>query len=158
MSAPAPVTDTRSNPKDQIAHAAAVIGRSTHKRDVFKFIYRGQKQFKKVSEMVNALDLSQVRVLDAGKALHDNGIVTKKKLDGESAYGKDTFYRQHRGKILALAGNPKKLKSYPTKTNPKVTIKVGKTSLPRTFFFKTEQITVDSIDSFAKAKRVSPGS
>lgn len=29
--------------------------------DVFKYVYRGQKQFKKVSEMVRALDLSQVR-------------------------------------------------------------------------------------------------
>ena len=158
MAGPAHVTDCRSNPKDQIAHAAEIIGRSDHERDVFKYIYRGQKQHKKVSEIAKTLKLPRTRALDAGKALADNGIVTRVKIDGETAYGKDPFYRQHRSKILSLVKNSKKLKAYPTKTNPSITVRVPKIVFPRGFFIRAEQITVDGVDSFEKVKRVSPGS
>jgi hypothetical protein len=107
---------------------------------------------------VKALKLSQIRALDAGKALSDNGLVTWKKLDGEKAYGKDNFYRHHRGKILGFVANPKKFKSYPTKTSPRVVTGRPKIVLPRAFFVRPEQLTVDGIESFSKARRVSPGS
>jgi hypothetical protein len=155
---PSQVTDTRSNPKDQIAHAADVIGRSTHRRDVFKFVYRGQKRYKTVSDIAKALGLSQIRVLDAGKALHDNGLVTRMKIGGEAAFGKDQFYRQQRAKILALVASPKKLKAYPTKTNPGITVRLPKIVLPKAFFVRVQQITVDGIESFEKVKKVSPTS
>src|SRR2546425_5074560 len=158
MTTPVPVTDTRSNANDQIAHAVKVIGRSKQKRDVFAFVYRNQRPFKKVSDMMKALKLRRIDVLDAGKALADNGIVTRKKIEGETAYGKDAFYRHYRTRILALVGNPQKLKALPTKTNPQGTVKVAKIVVPKGLFVKATLITVDGIDSFSKVARISPAS
>lgn len=152
------VTDPRSNAPDQIANAAKVIGRSKHKRDVFRFIYRNQKQRKSVTEIAKALRLPRTRALDAGKALADNGLVTSEKSGRETFYGKDKFYRQHRKTILRLAGNRKKLDKYPTKTNPRVAIGSARIVLPKAFFARPQLLTVDAIDSFSKVRRVSPAS
>ena len=46
------VTDYRSNPNDQMAHAARVIGRSKHRKKVFSAIYHGKKAEKTVSDLV----------------------------------------------------------------------------------------------------------
>lgn len=41
-------TDIRSNPKEQIAHVAEVIGSSKARRKVFVEIHRGKKRVKTV--------------------------------------------------------------------------------------------------------------
>jgi hypothetical protein len=99
----------------------------------------------------------RTRTLDAAKALADNGIITVgNKRNGENTYGKDPFYRQHREKILSLAGNPAKLKKFPTKSNPQIIVNTPKIRFPKPFFVRAQQITVDDLDSFRKVKQVHP--
>jgi len=151
------VTDTRSNSNDQIKRAVDVIGRSKHRLRVFKEIYRGKKSFKTVSALVKATKLSPVRVLQEGAKLSGNGIVHPTKVDGETVYGKDTFYKTNRAKILQLVGNPKKLAKLPTKTQPfvngiKTVIKVlGREP-------KIKEIFIDGIDSFKAVKKIKSAS
>ena len=62
-----PVADRSSNKPEQIVHAAEVLGRSPQRIAVFTAIYRGGKQVKTVSELVQATNLKRQRVLDLGK-------------------------------------------------------------------------------------------
>src|SRR5258707_6174805 len=119
---PAHVTDVRSNPDEQIAHAAGLISRSSHRRTVFKAIYRGKQKTKTVSQLMKATGFGRICVLKQGRALADNHIVKQIKVDGETAYEKDRFYAQKRGKILRLAENRRKLLEFPTKRNPRIKI------------------------------------
>lgn len=150
---PLEVSDFRSNPQDQIAHAARVIGRSKHCRQVFSAIYQGKKKIKTVREIVQLTSLSRIRVLQEGGKLSNNGIVKKTKFDGDTAYEKDPFYTQNKKKVLELAGNKKALDKYPTKTNPRFGEIMLNISLPRQLV-SIEKITIDDIDSFAKVKEV----
>lgn len=149
------VTDIRSNPKDQIAHAAEVIGKSEHRRRVFAAIYKGKKKVKTASEIETITRLDRIRVLQEAGKLSDNGIAKKTKANGEIAYEKDPFYTQNKKKILALAGNREALKAFPTKTNPRsaaaaeIIIRLPRDSA------KVRQVTVDDIDSFAKLRKLS---
>ncbi len=151
---PIDVSDVRSNPQDQIAHAARVIGRSADCRQVFSAIYQGKKKIKKVSEIVQLTSLSRMRVLQEAGKLCNNNIARKTKMNGETAYEKDPFYTQNKKKILRLAGNKKALEKYPTKTNPKLgNIAVTVVTLPEKMV-DVEKITVDDIDSFGKVKGI----
>jgi len=148
------VTDVRSNPQDQIAHAATVIGRSEDCRKVFSAIYRGKKRVKKVSEIVRLTSLERVRVLQEAGKLCNNDIVKKTKVQGELAYEKYPFYTQNKGKVLKLAGNKEALEKFPTKVNPKI----GSATISVTFPKKAADanpITIDDIDSFSKVKGLS---
>lgn len=147
------VTDIRSNPSDQIAHAAGVLLKSEHRKKVFKAIYAGKRRAKKVSELTRPTNLSRVRVLQEGKILSSNGIVRQTKLGGETAYEKDAFYSQHRDKILSLARDKGRLERFPTKVRPHpATVKLESVQLPRNFI-RVRQITIEDVDSFAKARR-----
>lgn len=150
---PTEVSDVRSNPQDQIAHAAMVIGRSDHCRKVFSAIYQGKKKIKTVSEIVQLTSLPRIRVLQEAGKLGNNSIVKKTKIDGDTAYEKDPFYTQNKKKILRLAGDKKALDKFPTKTNPRfgdITLNV---SLPKQLV-DFEKITIDDIDSFSKVRSV----
>ncbi len=57
-----PVADRSSNKNEQILHAAEVLGRSPQRIAVFTEIYRGRKQIKSVSEIVDATGLARQRV------------------------------------------------------------------------------------------------
>ena len=46
------VTDSRSNPNENIAHAAKVIQKSKHRRQVFEAIYSDQKRIKTPEEII----------------------------------------------------------------------------------------------------------
>ncbi|MDD4909901.1 MAG: hypothetical protein PHR44_04390 [Candidatus Omnitrophica bacterium] len=144
------VTDVRSNSSDQIHFAAKLIRRSRQKKAVFKAIYRGKKQIKSISEIEKVTDLNNIQILKAGGTLAGNGIVKKVK----KGYQKDTFYAQHYRKILSLASNSKKLKQFPTKTQPYLNSNIGTTS--RISLKKPAQkvrfITIDDIYSFRKIK------
>lgn len=143
---PISVTDLRSNLNDQIANAANAIGRSEQRRKVFRAIYRGKKQIKTVREISQETGLNQIQVLKAGGQLRD--FVEK----GKASYKKDPSFAQHYRKILALAGNQKKLKNFPTKINPR-----NKESRVVISFSKKAEnarlITIEDIDSFNKIKK-----
>ncbi len=149
------VTDIRSNPNDQIVHAASVLLRSGHRKRVFRAIYAGKQRVKKVSELTRAADLSRIRVLQEGRILSSNGIVRQTKMDGETAYEKDVFYSQHRDKILSLAADKGRLERFPTKVRPHLgSVKLESVQLPRKFI-RVRQITIEEVDSFAKVRRFS---
>jgi len=156
MSSLQQVTDIRSNPADQIRHAATVIGRSKHKQVVFRAICYGKRARKTVGEIAKTTGLSAKRVLDAGKALGTNGLVHQTGRQGQTSYVKDNFFSARWRKILHLATNPKKLEKLATKVTPKaisygVSIRV---TLPRKAV-RTEQITIGDIENFSKARRLS---
>src|SRR5688572_20211273 len=110
-----PVTDVRSNPKDQIAHAAQVLGRSKARTAVFEAMHRSRQRRKTVTQLVKETKLKRQRVLDEAKRLADKHIITQTTRDGEIAYEREGYFYQHRRQILGLAKNPKKLKAFPTK-------------------------------------------
>jgi hypothetical protein len=149
-------TDVRSSPKDQIAHAAEVVGGPGHRRDVFVAIYKGKKRVKTVSEVVQLSGVRRIRVLQEAGVLADNKIVHRTKVGKELAYEKDSFYSQNKERILKLAGNKAALRRFPTKTNPKSEISV-RLSIPAKMV-KVKQVTVDDIDSFDQVHHVRPSS
>ncbi len=151
------VTDIRSNPNDQIGHAASILLRSEHRKKVFKAIYAGKQKIKKVSELIRAVRLNRVRVLQEGKTLSSNGIVRQTKVDGETAYEKDAFYSEHRDKILSLAGDRRRLERFPTKVRPHGGgPRVESVHLPRNFI-RVRQVTIEEVESFAKVRRFKNG-
>lgn len=151
---PIDVSDVRSNPQDQIAHAARVIGRSKDCRKVFSAIYQGKKRIKTVTEIEALTSLRRMRVLQEAGKLCNNNIVRKTKVNGETAYEKDPFYTQNKKTILRLAGNKEAMEKYPTKTNPKLgNIAVTVVTLPEKMI-DVEKISIDDIDSFVKVKGI----
>jgi hypothetical protein len=146
------VSDVRSNPQDQIAHAARVIGRSPQRRKVFIAIYKGKQKVKTVAEIVALLSsLSRKRVLEEAQKLYNNDIIKKTKVGKELAYEKYPFFTQNKDKVLRLAGNPSALKRFPTKTNPGIGNVSFTLSLPRKSI-DAKQITVDDVESFARVR------
>lgn len=150
------VSDARSNANDQIAHAANALRSSPRRKKVFIEIYRGKKKAKTVAELMKATKLTQVAVLQDGGKLAGLHIVNQIKIDGKTAYEKDVFIATNKNKILALAGNPKKLKEYPTKYNQKLS---GGESGPirvivRGARVQIAPVTCDDFDQFSKAKKI----
>jgi hypothetical protein len=153
-SLPSNVTDVRSNPNDQIAHAAGLLRRSLLRRKVFLAIYAGKQKVKTVSEIMRATHLNRVDVLHEGRSLADNGIVSQIKVYGETAYAKDRFYAHKRAKIISLASDKNKLAGFPTKISPKISAhntRVEVIRLPRSLV-RIERITIDDIGSFSKLR------
>jgi len=156
---PLNVSDARSNPADQIAHAVEVLGRAKQRIAVFKAIYFGKKRVKTVNEIATATGLDRVRVLQEGKRLADNQIVKQIGAVGMTAYEKDRFYSAKREKILRLVQDPVAFASFPTKARPRpelpkeVIIRIPR---PR---IQVRYITIDNIDSFSRVRkvRIDPG-
>lgn len=150
---PTHVTDIRSNPNDQIGHAASVLLRSEHRKRVFRAIYAGKRRVKKVSDLTTVVHLSRVRVLQEGKILSGNGIVRQTKVDGETAYEKDDFYSRHRDKILSLARNKRQLDRLPTKIRPHIVgTTIERVQLPRKFI-SVRHVTVEEVQPFSRVRR-----
>jgi hypothetical protein len=152
-SMPIETTDVRSNPREQIAHAADVVKKSKDRRKVFIAIHQGKKKIKKVSDIVTATGLHRMRVLQEAGYLANNKIVKKTKLDGELAYEKDDFYSQNKERILSLAGSPKRMETFHTRSNPKVTTQVVVQRIINRMV-DTKQLTMDDIESFSKVASV----
>ena len=149
------VTDVRSNPQDQIAHAARVIGRSERCRKVFSAIYQGKKKIKAVSEIERITGLDRMSVLQEGSKLCNNDIAKKTKVGKELAYEKYPFYTQNKNKVLSLAGNKEALDKFPTKTSPHVKVATISLTFPKNMI-DAVQITIDEIDSFSKVRGLPP--
>ena len=146
------VSDARSNPHDQIAHAANVLKRSKRRRRVFEEIYRGKKKAKTAAEIAGLTGLSEVAVLQMGGQLASQQIVGQIKISGKTAYEKDRFYAANKAKILKLAASPEKLKKFPTKYAPRVspgsvTVQL-RGAKPRAI-----AVTIDDFDEFSKVRR-----
>ena len=151
------VSDTRSNPGENLAHAANVLQKSEPRRNVFNVIYSSQKQYKTQEEISNKTGLSQVRVLQETAVLFNNSIITRHRKNGKYVYGKDKFYNQNRKKVIALATNKTKLSKLSTKSNPKTSV-IEKLSIPKQKL-QDVFITLDEITTFSKtqkAKSVDP--
>jgi len=149
-----PVSDVRSNSRDQIGHAVEVLGRSKARLAVFSAIYRGKKKIKAVNEIAASTGLSRVRVLQEGLRLSSNELVEQLRLGGLTVYKKYAFYSANKGKILRLAKNRKAFSRFHTKVRPApstaqvVTLRLA---VPRP---RTRQVTVDDIDSFSRIREV----
>jgi hypothetical protein len=156
---PLNVSDARSNPADQIAHAVDVLGRAKQRINVFKAIYFGKKRVKTVNEIATATGLGRVRVLQEAKRLADNQIVKQIRAAGMTVYEKDSFYSAQKKKILRLVQDPVAFASFPTKARPRaalpkeVTIRIPRLRIQAVY------ITVDNIDSFSRVRkvRIDPG-
>jgi len=148
-----PVSDVGSNAEENLAHAAKVIGRSTHRRKVFDAVYTGKRRVKTVSELMKSTRLPHRRVLDAGKRLADNRLVKPTKVGGETAYEKIDFFHSNKRRILTLAASPAKLAALPTKRNVSRLVHV-RLSGQRA---RVQHLTVDDIDSFSKVRAGRPG-
>jgi hypothetical protein len=156
---PLAVSDVRSNANDQIAHAANSLRASPRRMKVFVEIYRGKKKAKTVAELMKVTKFTQVAVLHAGGKLAGLHIVNQIKIDGKTAYEKDAFIATNKNKILALANNPQKLKSYPTKYNQKTAV----SSAPLRVIVQGAKVritavTCDEFDQFSKAKKIKTAS
>lgn len=152
------VSDHSSNAEENIAHAATIIGRSVQRRDIFDAIYTGKRRVKTVAEISKVTRLSEKRVLEEGKKLSDNHLVTPLKVKGRKAYGKIDFFHSHKQKIIALASSPAKLKKFPTKRNP-VQQHIRKTRITIDLAVPTrgpkpQQVTIDDIESFRKVRKL----
>jgi hypothetical protein len=147
------VTDTRSNAADQIANAARVIRGSRIRRKVFSEVVRGKQKTKSVDEIAKETRLSRKQILTAGKYLADHHVVSQDKKGADTAYQKVPLFAQNRRKILSLATSPKKLASFPTKSNPVITT-VIKIAVPQRQV-RTKRVSLDDFHSFAKVRRIS---
>jgi hypothetical protein len=151
---PLSVTDVRSSPSDQIAHAIEVLGHSRQRLAIFKAIYRGKKRVKTVNEIAIATGLDRIRVLQEGRLLADNQIVKQVRAAGITAYEKDPFYKAQKRKILRLTQDPVAFANLPTKTRPQavwpetVTIRIPRSRI------QARYITIDDIDSFDRVSRI----
>jgi hypothetical protein len=152
---PTEVTDSRSNAQDQIAHAARVIGGSKLRHSVFLEVMRGKRATKSVGEISVQTGYSRKQILNTGKFLADQQLVTQTRKGKDTAYQKVPFLSRNRSKIVSLATHPEKLARFPTKTNPGVG-SVLKISV-RSALVKTKPITVDDIDNFRKVRRIKTG-
>ncbi|MGH9198984.1 MAG: hypothetical protein ACRD1T_25060, partial [Acidimicrobiia bacterium] len=151
---PLSVSDARSNPADQIAHAVDVLGRSKQRIAVFKAVYFGKRRTKSVNDIATATGLGRIRVLQEGKRLADNQIVRQIRAAGMTAYEKDPFYSAQKGKILRLVRDPIAFANFPTKARPRAALpKLVTIQIPRPRI-QARYITIDEIDSFARARTV----
>lgn len=147
------VTDTRSNPNDQIASASKALGRSPQRIAVFLAIHSTKQKIKTASDVARIAKLKRKRVLEEAKKLVNKHIIVQTTRDGEVAYERDDFCYAHRKEIVSLASNPAKLRSYPTKYSPKLTGPIVRIPAPRPLV-RTGLIYADDIDSFRLIKRV----
>lgn len=151
---PLSVSDVRSSPSDQIAHAVEVLGHSKQRLAIFKAIYRGKKRVKTVNEIATATGLDRIRVLQEARRLADNQIVKQVRAFGITGYEKDPFYSVQKKKILRFTQDPVAFAELPTKTRPhavwpkSVTIQIPR---PR---IQARSITIDDIDSFGRVIRI----
>jgi hypothetical protein len=153
---PVNVSDPRSNPNDQIAHAVGVIGRSKDRRAVFEAIYFGKQKFKTVDEIAAKIGRPPKRVLEEAKKLSSNSVVSQTKKKGKTCYGKDEFFAAQKGKIISFIENPRKLKNFPTKINPQPTGQKVESFKLRARSFQASQVTIDDLETFSKVAKINP--
>lgn len=146
------VSDFTSNAEEQLEYYARLLRPSRLRTRLFEAVYRGKPKVKTVATLAKTLKLSEKRVLDLGKflALHDAFEQTS--VDGRVAYKKRPKISAQKAKIMALAGNKRKLEGLPTKRKIAVPARwviknYARTPAPR-------HVTIDDIKEFEKARGV----
>ena len=127
------------------------------RRAVFEAIYRGKKKIKTVDELMQATGLGRKQVLNEGKRLVGNQIVSQLKVEGRTAYEKDEFFVHTKAKVLTLVDDPSKRTRYPTKQEPRTQqaatedrIQIAPSQpLPKL-------ITIDDVGAFADSSSTRP--
>jgi hypothetical protein len=154
------VVDRTSNSPEQIIHAADVIGRSKLKRGVFRAVYTNQRRKKTVEDLIAATKSTQGQVIDAGRTLAHEAIITRERLNGVYVYGKVDFFRPRAKwqRVLRLAGNKKAQRKIATKRNPAVTSSPTSVTVKLSMRVAKKHVSVlplsiDDIDSFAKVRK-----
>jgi hypothetical protein len=150
-----PVSDSRSNKNEQVAHAAEVLHKAPNRLKVFEAIYHGKSPVKSRSDLESATGFDNKQVLDAARALVNNQLVGQERKDGQTAYRKDPFFAQHKARILRLARDPAKLRAEPRNAHPRsvsapvfVQVAVPRGVKP------PKRLTIDDIDSFAAVRTI----
>jgi hypothetical protein len=149
---PAPVSDFRSNPNDQIAHAVRAIGKDKIRAAIFKELHSGKKRIKTATELAVAIKKPRKRVLEEAIKLVHARVIGQARRDGEIFYEREVDYYRLRDKILKLVENPRAFAKLPTKYSP-VGATIRFSPVPRQLV-KTKTATINDIDNFAKARRV----
>jgi hypothetical protein len=118
---------------------------------VFSAIYSGKRRAKTVGEIAAATGCTRKQVLNAGLTLVKSKLVDQVRRDRETAYEKIDFFDRNKRKVLRLATDPKKLESYPTKRNPRITspMVTVRVDARRAAY---RQVTIDDIDSFSAVR------
>lgn len=148
-------SDIRSNPNEQIIHAAVIVGNSLIRQKVFEEIHRGRKRIKTVSEIMVTTGLNRIQVLQASNYLYNNRIIKKCTKNGEMAYERDDFFFQNKNKIIKLAIDKTARNKYPTKRSPKINSNNIEVKLNiNNKYIDVKKITIDDIDSFSPIKDV----
>lgn len=146
------VSDALSNVDEQIVNASKVIGSSTRRQRVFERIYYGPKQFKTVDEIAKAAKLSNWDVLTVARKMLSHSIITKKKLNGKTAYGKVPFCASNKEKILDYARHPTKLRKISTKSKPRSQTNIS--IVHKGIKIKIAEVTCDDFDQFSAIRKV----
>lgn len=150
------VSNPSADRNEKIANAAKIMSRSADRRKVFRAIYEGKKKTKTVSDIMRLSGMkNNIRVLQEGKRLASEDIVKQlpTKVNGETAYQKIDFYTQNKDQIIRLATNRNRLNQYPTKSNPRLQVKIVSASYPSKLV-DIRQVTIDDIDSFKNVRKL----
>ena len=150
------VSNPSADADEKIERAARILRASKQNKEVFKTIYAGRKRFKSIEDLEKSVSNFNTNTYKAAARLFGEDIMDKKVVKGVIFYGKKDFYKHNRQRILGMSGNLERLKKAPTKR--KVQIQIRPSS---NFSFRTrpkvQQIYIDDIDLFKKAKRIKKG-
>lgn len=154
------VSDTASNRRDQIANFAEILKNAPTRQKVFEAVYHGKKRVKTANDLAKAASLPTTkRLTEVAKPLVDEKLFQqgRERIDGRSQtiYKKIDFVARNKRKILQLARGKAKLASYHTKTNPRTIKSRKRIVLKVPYRIKTRFISIDDVDQFSKAKKVS---
>jgi hypothetical protein len=158
-------SDTSSHRRDQIANFAEILRNAKAKLTVFKSVYRGKQRSKTIAEIAKATGYSPKRVAEiAGPLARGEKLFEQARGEGHdgrktTVYKKIPFVVANRSRILSLAKDRRKLDSYHTKTNPKITVNVRvpkgsqiKVRVP--FQVRSKFIRVEDIAEFSRSKKI----
>lgn len=148
------VSDARSNPNDQIAHAATVLKRSARLQKMFDAICGGGSRPKSVAKLMKLTGYNQVEVSQLAGKLADQQLVHKTKVGSNTLYAKDRFYAANRRKILSFAANPASLKKLPTKVSPSSNLSGPIRVVVQGLKLSVRQVTCDDIDQFKNVRKI----
>jgi hypothetical protein len=150
------VSDFGSNVNENLEHWAKTLGHSKLRRKVFNCVYGSQKRRWTAAELMERTRLTRFAVLHEGKKLAANGLLKELRDSGRVTYEKDSRIQHHKRAIIRYADSSKARNALPTKRRPTTTrattVRVSVSSRRA----RAKQITIDDVESFRKAHRVSP--
>lgn len=152
---PLPVIDVSSNLPENLERWANSLRGGGTKLQVFQVVYSGKKRHWTVKEIAAATKgkLSGKNVAGAGKKLVGDALLNQLPNKFPIVYEKRPDVHHHKTRILRLAQSKTKRNALPTKR--KIQVSVRTHNLKSSFHGRARQITIDDIDQFQKAARLS---